>query len=74
LAVAVEGAGEFASTEVDTPRFVVAAVLVVADGFSTTRIGCRSAGSVASRVALVGGGGVSTETETRGDAVFSTAC
>jgi hypothetical protein len=75
FAVAVEIPAEFASAESDTLRFVAAAVLVVAAGFSTTRIGWRSVGSLANRAGLVGGGGVSTETEIRGDVVvLSVGC
>jgi hypothetical protein len=69
LAVAVDGAMEFPSLTVVELRFVAAAVRVVADGFSTTRIG-----SLATRVTEAGGVGVSTETEIRGDAVLSARC
>ena len=75
--MAVETAAELASAESDTLRVVAAAVLVVPAElaeFSTTRIGWRSVGSVANRAGLVGGGGVSTDTEIRGVVVVLSGC
>ena len=74
FAVAVEDAAAFWSAVMDVPRLVVAAVRVVADGFSTTRIGCRSVGSEATRAGIFNKGGASAETESRGSPAFSAGC